>query len=71
VFVTRIWGLFDRYAGGVGLWMRWVVSLALCVFIAWIYYVLVEKPFLRLSKKLLFVHPSARAKPLPEEKIAV
>ncbi len=69
VFVTRIWGLLERYAGGTGPWLRWVLSLALCVVVAWVYYLLVEKPFLNLSKRLLFHHPGRKGRPVPEEKV--
>ena len=71
VVVNRLWGLFDRYAGGIGLWVRWILCLALCVLIAYIYYLMVEKPFLKLSKRLLFVHPGTKNKvvqDVPEEK---
>jgi len=70
VVVTRLWGLLDRYAHWTGVWMRWVLCIALCVLIAYIYYLLVEKPFLNLSKKLLFKHPGSRNRPVqavPEE----
>ncbi len=60
--VTRLWGLFDRYAPGIGIWVRWVLCLALCVLVAYIYYLLVEKPFLNLSKRLLFRHPGSQGR---------
>ena len=72
LFVTRVWGLFDRFAGVIGLWPRWILTLGICTFIAWVYYLLVEKPFLKLSKRLLFHHSGGvQPQPVLEEKTIV
>ncbi len=60
LFVTRVWGLFDRYLHAMSLWPRWILTLAICTFIAWVYYLLVEKPFLNLSKRLMFHHAGGK-----------
>ena len=55
VLTTRFMALFEKYAH-LGFHISWFLCIGMCIVSAYIYCIVFEKPFLRLSKKIRIKH---------------
>jgi len=65
IIVSRFEALLQRYTH-FPLLVWWVLSLIGCILAAYIYYILIEKPFLKLSKRIKFNHQEKGKGHLPQ-----
>lgn len=58
VLTTRFITIFEKYLH-MNFYLAWFLSVVSCVIVAWLFYLLIEKPFLNLSKKIKIKRPQA------------
>ncbi len=65
VLLARFQAVIERYVH-INVIIVWAISILLCFLVGHIYFVLVERPFLNLSKKIGYQHRGKKLPPEPE-----